>query len=82
MPVAQRGWNRPIKAITLKDGRTLNTLEEARRLMLALPEPHQVRPPWQYAAELLLAAADRNEKYSTMDARAQLSRALTVEGLL
>jgi hypothetical protein len=33
-----------------------------------------------YAAELLLAAAGRNEKYPTTDARTQLSRALTAEG--
>jgi hypothetical protein len=80
--VAQ-AWNRSFKApIALKDGGTITTLDDARHLMLALPERHQSRPPWQYAAELLLAAADRQEKYSTMDARAQLTRALTVEGLL
>jgi hypothetical protein len=75
-------WNRTFKPIALKDGRTIKTLDDARALMLLLPERHQSRPPWQYAAELLVAAADRNEKYSTMDARAQLTRALTVEGLL
>lgn len=66
----------------LKDGRTISNLHEARLLMLTLPQAHQAREPWQYAAELVIAAASRNEKYATMDARAQLTRALTVEGLL
>jgi hypothetical protein len=30
----------------------------------------------------LIAAADRNERHATLGARAQLMRALTVEGLL
>jgi hypothetical protein len=75
-------WNQTFKPIVLRDGRTFRTLHDARNLMLALPAPHQSRPSWQYAAELLIAAADRNERYATMDARAQLTRALTVEGLL
>jgi hypothetical protein len=47
-----------------------------------LPQLHQKNSHWQYASELLTSAADRNEKYATMDARAQLSRALAAEGLL
>lgn len=75
-------WDRTFKPIVLTDGRKIESLQDARRFMLQLPQPHQTRPPWQYTAELLLRAADRNEKYATMDARAQLTRALTVEGLL
>jgi hypothetical protein len=41
---------------------------------------HQVRPYWQYVAELLLIASE-NEG-SLDQARAQLSRALMIEGLL
>lgn len=75
-------WDRTFAQIALKDGRKIKSLQDARRLMLTLPTPHQNRPPWQYAAELLIAAADRNEKYATTDARAQFTRALSVEGLL
>jgi hypothetical protein len=68
--------------IVLKDGRTITTLAEARVFMLALPERHQLRPFWQYAAELLVEAAARGDRGSVDDAAAQLSRALTAEGLL
>jgi hypothetical protein len=44
------------------------------------PVRHQIRPHWQFTAELLLDAAEH--KGNIDDARAQLSRALTVEGLL
>ncbi|HEY4924223.1 MAG TPA: hypothetical protein VII20_07395 [Roseiarcus sp.] len=50
--------------------------------MLALPERHQIRPFWQYAAELLIDAAERGDRASVDDAAAQLSRALAAEGLL
>jgi hypothetical protein len=48
--------------------------------MLALPKRHQERPFWQYAAELLIEAAEHNGGID--DAEAQLSRALLAEGLL
>jgi hypothetical protein len=51
-------WTREFPdPIKLKDGRTIAMLEQARELMLALPERHQLRPLWQYAAELLASAA-------------------------
>jgi hypothetical protein len=68
--------------IKLKDGRTIATLEQARELMLALPERHQSRPFWQYAAELLIEAAERGDRASVDDAASQLSRALAAEGLV
>jgi hypothetical protein len=49
-------------------------------LILNLPVRHQVRPYWQYAAELLLIASE-NEGAMEL-ARARLSRALMIEGLL
>jgi hypothetical protein len=50
--------------------------------MLALPEGHQSRPFWQYAAELLIDAAERSNRASVDNAAAQLSRALASDGLL
>jgi hypothetical protein len=71
-------WN----PIVLRDGRVIATLDEARTLLLALPERHQSRPFWQYAAELLIDAAERSNHASIDNAAAQLSRALAAEGLL
>jgi hypothetical protein len=74
-------WTRKFREpIALKDGRMIATLGQARAVMLALPDRHQVRPFWQYAAELLIEAAEHNG--SIDDAWAQLSRALAAEGLL
>jgi hypothetical protein len=75
-------WTRRFpEPIRLKDGRTIATLGQARAVMLALPERHQSRPFWQYAAELLIDAAGRSNLDSVDDAAAQLSRALSAEGL-
>jgi hypothetical protein len=76
-------WTRKLAVpIKLKDGRTIATLGQARELMLALPVRHQSRPFGQYAAELLIEAAERGDRASVDDAAAQLSRALAAEGLL
>jgi hypothetical protein len=76
-------WTRKFpEPIKLKNGRTIATLGQARELMLALPERHQIRPFWQYAAELLIDAAERGDRASVDDAAAQISRALAAEGLL
>jgi hypothetical protein len=76
-------WTRKFsEPIVLKDGRKIATLGQARELMLALPECHQLRPFWQYAAELLIDAAGRGDRASVDNAAAQLSRALSAEGLL
>jgi hypothetical protein len=48
--------------------------------MLNLPVRNQVRPYWQYTAELLLIASQDDDALDR--ARAQLSRALMIEGLL
>ncbi|SEE86298.1 hypothetical protein SAMN05444161_7510 [Rhizobiales bacterium GAS191] len=71
-----------IEPITLKDGRVLKSVADARAFMLALPERRQMAPYWQYAAELLLKAATRSSKEATLDAWAQLRRALNAEGML
>ena len=54
-------WTRKLyEPITLKDGRKLVTLDDARAFMLKLPARHQLRPTWQYAGELVLKAAEDN----------------------
>ena len=76
-------WTRKFpEPIKLKDGRKIATLGQAREVMLALPERHQLRPFWQYAAELLIDAAERGDRASIDNAAAQLRRALSAEGLL
>jgi hypothetical protein len=65
----QAAHDSPAKTAPKKSG-----LSKASR-MLALPERHQSRPFWQYAAE-------RGDRVSVDDAAAQLSRALAAEGLL
>src|ERR1700685_2188529 len=74
-------WSRKFKSIALKDGRAVASLGEARDFMASLSSASRAAGHWKYAGDLLLKAADRNEKYSTMDARAQMSRALKIDGL-
>lgn len=51
-------WNvRLTRPVQLEDGRTVNTLSDAREIILALPEEDQRRPQWQAIAGLLLSAA-------------------------
>jgi hypothetical protein len=51
-------WNiRLARPILLADGRTINTLSDAREIILGLPEEDQRRPQWQAIAGLLLSAA-------------------------
>jgi hypothetical protein len=76
-------WSKKFRnPLTLRDGREIATLADARDLLLALPERHKSRPHLQYAVELLIDAAERGSRASIDDASAQLSRALTAEGLL
>ena len=46
------------KPLTLRDGRTLRTLRDARDFVLRLPERDLERNAWQSAAGLLIAAAN------------------------
>jgi hypothetical protein len=51
-------WNvRLARPVRLEDGRTVNTLSDAREIILGLPEEDQRRPQWQAVAGLLLSAA-------------------------
>jgi hypothetical protein len=75
-------WTSKIGApITLRDGREIVTLRDAADLILSLPEAHQARPYWVYAAELLLKAAEPGQT-SIKEAHDQFLRALKGEGLI
>ena len=74
-------WARKLAApIILKDGRMIATLGEARVVMQSLPERRQHSDLWLYVGALLLEAAAARGSLSI--ARAQLTRALKVEGLI
>ena len=52
-------WSAPLsRPLTLRDGKRLATLADARALVLALPAGDQERNAWQRAAELLIEAAE------------------------
>jgi hypothetical protein len=46
--------------IVLPDGKTLRTLEDARRHILALPKSEHETTAWQVAIEALLVAAEKH----------------------
>jgi hypothetical protein len=70
------------KPITLKDGRTIATLAEARDFVLSLPAARQMAPLWQYAVTLMLEVAYHGGAPSLVGARMQITRALKTEGLI
>ena len=75
-------WDRKFaEPIRLRDGRLIETLAQARGLILSLTEIQQQRPFWAYAGELLLAAAESGEAPDIQDAASQLLRALTAENM-
>jgi hypothetical protein len=52
-------WDRRLdRPVVLPDGKTLRTLEDARRHILALPKSEQDSPAWQVAIEALVIAAE------------------------
>jgi hypothetical protein len=74
-------WSKKFwKPFVLRDGREIATRADARDLLLALSEPHS-RPHLQYAAELLIDAAERSNRAS-VDRGGAVTRALAAEGLL
>jgi hypothetical protein len=75
-------WDRRFaQPIRLRGGRSIETLSQARELILSLTEVQQQRPFWIYAAELLLAADESGEPRDIQDAAHQLRRALNAEAL-
>jgi hypothetical protein len=63
-------------------GVALATLEDAARFVALLRPFRQARPHWDFAAELLLKAAETSESDDIEAATAQMERALRVEGWL
>ena len=58
------------------------TLEDAARFVGLMRPWRQSRPHWDFAAELLLKAAQTRDKAVVEMATAQMERALRVEGWL
>jgi hypothetical protein len=69
------------KPIFLKDGRAIATLADARAFMVDLPMGRTTDTLyWQYAAELLLAAAESGKRADIDAAGDQFARAASVDG--
>ena len=60
----------------------LATLQDAARFVGQMKPWRQARPHWDFAAELLLKAAETREAEDIEAATAQMERALRVEGWL
>jgi hypothetical protein len=63
-------------------GVELATLEDAARFVGRMKTWPQARPHWDFAAELLLKAAESRKESDIDMATAQMERALRVEGWL
>jgi hypothetical protein len=63
-------------------GVNLTTLGDAARFLGHIKRWRQARPHWDYAAELLLKAAETRRESDIEMATAQIERALRVEGWL
>ncbi|HYC25948.1 MAG TPA: hypothetical protein VEC58_07915 [Roseiarcus sp.] len=76
-------WARELPAsIGLSDGRRLNTLADARDLILGLTERRQANDSWQHVSELLMKVARGGATERDLaGAAAQLKLALDAEGL-
>ena len=72
----------PVPARSTTRRRKLVSLDDARRLMLSLPEPNLRAHDWQSTADLLLNAACHDGRFTLARALAQLPRALEAEGLI
>jgi hypothetical protein len=67
---------------TAGPGVALATLEDAARFIALMKPFRQARPHWDFAAELLLTAAETGKRRDVEAATAQMERALRVEGWL
>jgi hypothetical protein len=76
-------WDRKLhQRIALKDGRTILTLTDARRVLLSLPRSDQITPHWRHTGYLLSRAASRDENVALDQVQAQLPRVLRFTGLI
>jgi hypothetical protein len=74
-------WDRSLAwPITVRDGRAVATLTDARMLILDLPDSIQKRTHWLLATELLLKAADSGSDNDIERATLQIERALIADG--
>jgi hypothetical protein len=77
----QANWDRSLAwPITVRDGRAIATLTDARMLILDLPDSIQKRTHWLLATELLLKAADSGSDNDIERATLQIERALIADG--
>jgi hypothetical protein len=67
---------------TAGPGVELATLEDAARFIALMRPFRQARPHWDFAAELLLMAAETGKRRDAEAATAQMERALRFEGWL
>jgi hypothetical protein len=65
---------------TARPGVELATLADAARFVAMLRPFRQARPHWDFAAELLLKAAETGKRGDVEAATSQMERALRVEG--
>jgi hypothetical protein len=72
----------PTDGPTGEPGLELATLGDAARFVGLLRTWRQARPHWDFAAELLLRAAETGKRRDAEAATAQMERALRVEGWL
>ena len=76
-------WVRKFRQpIALKDGRTIATLADARRVVLSLPRSEQSSPGWQDADNLLARAASRDGSFVLEQVQAQFPKVLRASGLI
>ena len=55
-------WDKRLdRPVVLPDGKTLRTLDDARRHILALPKSEHETTAWQVAIEALLIAAEKHD---------------------
>jgi len=70
-------WSTLSPPLHLNDGRSVETLADARGLILSLPPADQAQDRWQRAAAMLMTAAETGRRDHISIAEAQLERALT-----
>ena len=76
-------WSKKLPGpIKLRDGRELATLSDARSLILDLTKSRRARPTWLYATELILRAAETGKRADLAEARRQIARAASADGIL
>ena len=68
------------RPLTLRDGKKLETLADARRLILALSESDQERNAWQHAAALLIEAAESGGDVSAATTQVRIALHLQARG--